>query len=145
MEYRDPGIPHPSSEILLPLSLHLHLYYSINSNSRNLMGDIPVVRHISSSCVVTFFSPSYKRTVSGFIFSRPLSLDPSIAIEKACFCSSSIREVLKCGAKEPLIMHVVLVLPQAYFLAISLSGKTSLKRLPSDLQLPQVDCVQLSN
>ena len=42
---------------------------------------LPVVKHMSRNCVVTLLLLSLKnRTVKGFIFSRPLSLEPSIAI-----------------------------------------------------------------
>ena len=70
---------------------------------------------------------SYRQTVIGFIFSKPVSFDLSIAIENAC-CFIAVTSIdLKNGANEPFIMQVVFVLAQAYFLAISLSGKTFFK------------------
>ena len=56
---------------------------------------------------------SYKRTVMGFIFSTPVSFDPSIEIVNGCVFIAETNAFLKCGASEPLTMQVVLVLALA--------------------------------
>ena len=68
------------------------------------------------------------KTVRGFIFSSPESLEPSIAIEKGRDFMTSTSVALKYGAIDPFKMHVVFVRAAAYHLAILLSGKISLKR-----------------
>ena len=67
------------------------------------------------------------RTVMGFIFSNPQSLEPSIAIENGFSTIDKIKADLKAGARDPLTMHAVFVLAAAYPLAILLSGNIVLK------------------
>jgi len=75
---------------------------------------VPEVRHMSRSCVVTIpWSESKRRTVIGFIFSRPVSFDPSIARANGLDVMAVTRTDLKCGARDPLRMQVVFVLAEA--------------------------------
>ena len=69
-----------------------------------------MVKHMSRSCVVTIpESASKRRTVIEFIFSRPESLDPSIAMENGPDDIALTRADLKCGARDPLTMQLVFV------------------------------------
>ena len=45
--------------------------------------------------------------VMRFIFSNPVSLEPSIARENGADLIVVKREALKCGAKEPFKIHMV--------------------------------------
>ena len=60
------------------------------------MNDLPVVKHMSKNCIVTRpIFPSKNRTVKGFIFLRPLSFEPSIAIANGLETFISTKEDLK--------------------------------------------------
>ena len=49
----------------------------------------------------------------GFILDKPVSFDPSVAIENGPFFIRVTSADLKKGAKDPLTIHVVLVLADA--------------------------------
>ena len=90
---------------------------------------VPDVRHISRNLVETRpWSGSKILTVTGFIFLRPLSFDPSIANEKGLPLMCDTRDSSKWGCRAMLTMHDVFVLAAANPITIFESGKMSLKR-----------------
>ena len=83
--------------------------------------------HISKNWGVQMLQrlTSKSRTVSGFIFSFPESLDPSIAKENGLLLMWSSKCCWKKGATAPLIIQAVFVLFDEKFFASSLSENTS--------------------
>ena len=90
-----------------------------------------VVEHISRNRPSTLWvSMSNTHTVSGFIFSKSLSLYPSIAKENGWHFICDARFRCIGGAMASLIMQFVFVWAEAQFFAISLSGNICLNRGP---------------
>ena len=104
--------------------------FSVPSILVKMLSAVPEwVKHMSNNWLVTL--PPFilnMRTVGGFIFSNPLSLDPSVAKAKGSAFMCSTKDDWKCLAYTPFKMQVVLVWAQQYALAISLSGKISLNK-----------------
>ena len=67
-------------------------------------------------------------TVNGFTFSKPVSLDPSTAMENGSDFMVLTKDDLKYGAREPLTMQVVFILADAY---IALGYYTITKNIPN--------------
>ena len=66
----------------------------------------PLVMHMSRSWTETPLGVN-RHTVSGFILSKPVSFDPSIAIEYGFSFISATSFDLKYGFRTPLTMQVV--------------------------------------
>ena len=95
-------------------SIILYIIQYTHSHNCNTYSYLPDVKHISSSCAVTLLhSTSKRRTTIGFIFSRPVSFDPSIAIENGLDFMVLTRVASKCGASDPFRMQVVFVRAEA--------------------------------
>ena len=82
--------------------------------------------HISKNCAVTEPRLMSKiLIVMGFIFSTPVSDEPSTDTEKGYSFIVSTRFSLKCGAIAPFITQAVFVRLEENLVAISLSGNIS--------------------
>ena len=86
---------------------------------------VPLVAHMSKNWLSTLPVFTWNIfTVKGFIFSKPVSFEPSVNKENRLHFMIFTVSLKKCGAFAPLMIHVVFEAAAEYFCAIFVSGNS---------------------